>query len=302
MIVVNINAGLANQMFHYAFGRGLMAKGLDICFDQINFIPRKLLSHESIKLQDAFPNIEIKQMPRGHFRWVATEYNDSNIIYKRMSPYIRKIYGLLGYETYILEQNYGYNEGMEKKATQNCIYRGFWQSEKYFMHCEADIRAQFTFLPFDETLNKDIAKKMSNENSVAIHFRKGKDYLHADLMGNGLCSVDYYLKAIEYIKNRVDKPVFYVFTDNPKWLKDNLPPFDYILVDWNEVSGKRSFRDMQLMTYAKHNIIANSTYSWWGAWLNPNPDKIVIAPKQFFNPINNFFLSSDIVCDDWIAL
>lgn len=302
MIVVNINAGLANQMFHYAFGRGLMAKGLDIYFDQINFKPRKQWSFESISLQDAFPNIEIKQMPKGHFRWVSAEYNDNNIIFKRISPYIRKFYSFLGYETYIQEPNYGYNEGMEKKATPNCIYRGFWQSEKYFKHCESDIRKQFTFLPFDETRNIDIVRKMANENSVAIHLRKGKDYLQSALMGKGLCTADYYMNAIEYIKNRIKNPVFYVFTDNPIWLKENLPPFDYILVDWNEVSGKRSFRDMQLMTYAKHNIIANSTFSWWGAWLNPNPYKIVIAPRCFFNPINNFFSSSDIICDDWVTL
>lgn len=143
---------------------------------------------------------------------------------------------------------------------------------------------------------------MRNENSIAIHLRKGADYLKSDLMGKGLCPVEYYISAINYIKSHVDNPVFYVFTDNPNWVKENLPNFDYTLVDWNPVSGKRSFRDMQLMTYAKHNIIANSTYSWWGAWLNSNPDKIVIAPKKFFNPVNDFFSKSDIICEDWIAL
>lgn len=77
---------------------------------------------------------------------------------------------------------------------------------------------------------------------------------------------------------------------------------DFISVNWNEVSGKRNFRDMQLMSCAKHNIIGNSTYSWWGAWLNPNPDKIVIGPKKFFNPINEFFSKSDIMCDSWIKI
>ncbi len=121
-------------------------------------------------------------------------------------------------------------------------------------------------------------------------------------MGKNLCGADYYMAAIDYIKAHVDHPVFYVFTDNPSWLKDNMPAFDYTLVDWNEVSGKRSFRDMQLMSCAKHNIIGNSTYSWWGAWLNPHPDKIVIAPDRFFNVTNDFFAKQDIVCEDWKRL
>lgn len=83
--------------------------------------------------------------------------------------------------------------------------------------------------------------------------------------------------------------VFNVFTDNPEWIKTHMPDFEYTLVDWNPVSGKRSFRDMQLMSCAKHNIIANSTYSWWGAWLNSNPHKIVIAPKKILQSYRSFF-------------
>lgn len=147
----------------------------------------------------------------------------------------------------------------------------------------------FTFLPFDELKNIEVAAKMSQENSVAIHLRKGDDYMQSELMGKGLCTVDYYMKAIDYMRKHINNPHFYVFTDNPCWVKDNLPEFEYMLVDWNEVSGKRNFRDMQLMSCAKHNIIGNSTYSWWAAWLNANQDKIVVGPKRFFNPINSFF-------------
>lgn len=302
MIAVNINAGLANQMFHYAFGRGLIAKGLDVVYDQTNFKPRKQWSFESIHLQDAFPDIEIKQMPEGHFKWVCMEHTDAVNWKKKYAAKIRKLSNLIGYEKYIIEPSYGYNEGMERLATKNCIYRGFWQSEKYFKHCEKDIRKQFTFLAFDEPQNIDVAKKMASENSVAIHLRKGKDYLQSDLMGKNLCGADYYMRAIEYIREQVDNPVFYVFTDNPDWLKENLRSFDYTLVDWNEVSGKRSFRDMQLMSCAKHNIIGNSTFSWWGAWLNPNSNKIVIAPNKFFNVTSDFFAKQDVVCESWVKL
>lgn len=302
MIAVNINAGLANQMFHYAFGRGLISKGLDVYFDQSNFKPRKEWSFEAIQLQDAFPNLEMKQMPEGHFRWVCTEYTNARGWAKKHAGTIRRISNLIGIEKYIIESSYGYQEGMEKAATRNCIYRGYWQSEKYFKHCEEDVRKQFVFLPFDEPENIELVKKMSTENSVAIHLRKGKDYLTSELMGKGLCGADYYMRAIAFIRSHVSAPVFYIFTDNPEWVKENLPPFTYTLVNWNEVSGKRSFRDMQLMTCAKHIIMGNSTYSWWGAWLNPYPNKIVIAPDKFFNPINDFFNKQDIVCEGWIRL
>lgn len=300
MIAVNVNAGLANQMFHYAFGRGLINKGFDVVFDQSSFKPRKQYAHENIRLQDAFPQIDIKQMPEGHFKWVM-------IPPKRLKRYLRKffmipLHELIGDEHYIFESKYAYIPEMERRIKGNCILLGFWQSEKYFSHCADDIRKQFTFLPFDEEKNMATARKMAGENSVSIHFRKGSDYLVSRLMGNGLCGIDYYMNAIDYIKKSVPNPVFYVFTDNREWVNKNLPDFEYTFVDWNETAGKRSFRDMQLMSCCKHNIIANSTYSWWGAWLNPNSDKIVIGPKVFFNPVNEFFQNQDIMCDSWVKL
>lgn len=300
MIAVNINAGLANQMFHYAFGRGLMAKGLDICFDQSNFQPRSQWSFESISLQDAFPDIEIKQMPEQNFKWVFPR--EDNRFVMRYQQLMRKLHNLIGDEVYIMESSFSYTDGIEKKARKNCIYRGFWQSEKYFKHCENDIRNQFSFLPFDEKKNIEIVNKMSKENSVAIHFRKGLDYLQKGGMADGVCPPEYYHKAIEYMKQYVENPVFYVFTDNQDWVKEHIHGLDYILVDWNEISGKRSFRDMQLMSYARHNIISNSTYSWWGAWLNSNPQKIVIAPKSWFNKNDYRNRDNDIVCESWIKM
>ena len=300
MIAVNVNAGLANQMFHYAFGRGLINKGYDVFFDQINFRYRKEWIFENIRLQDAFPNIEIKEMPKGKFKWICI--HETNKVSKGLRLIMINFHNLIGDEKYIFETDYGYISDIEGKITKNCILKGFWQSEKYFAHCKDDIRKQFSFLPFDEKKNIAIMNKMEKENSVAIHLRKGADYLQSELMGKGLCGVEYYIKAIEYIKQNVDNPVFYVFTDNPEWVKNNLPKFDYILVDWNEVAGKKNFRDMQLMSCAKHNIIANSTYSWLVAWLNPYPNKIVLVPSKFFIPIIKFFSCSDILCEDWVRI
>lgn len=294
MIAVHVAAGLANQMFQYAFSRELKHNGYDVFLDQTNFKPRKEWAFEFVRLQDAFPNIEIKAMPKGFFPLVYKSTKRWNLLKK----WLDRIFHI----RYVDEPRFAYTEGIEKQFTWHCNIKGFWQSEKNFKDCFEDVRKQFTFLPFDEARNIECAQKMANENSVAIHLRKGKDYLESELMGKTLCGADYYMRAIEYIKEHVKNPVFYIFTDNPQWVKDNLPTFDYTLVDWNDVAGKRNFRDMQLMTCAKHNIIGNSTYSWWGAWLNANPDKIVVAPQKWFNPINDFFATDDVVPDSWIKL
>jgi hypothetical protein len=104
------------------------------------------------------------------------------------------------------------------------------------------------------------------------------------------------------MKESVVDPVFYVFTDNQDWVKENIKDIEYTLVDWNPTSNKRNFRDMQLMSCAKHNIIANSTYSWWGAWLNRNPDKIVIAPEPWFNPEVKFYKHNKVASDLWVKI
>ena len=287
MVVVYIAAGLANKMFQYAFSRGLMSHGLDVFLDQTSFQPE--WSFEDIALEEVFPNIEIKNAPNNMFS-LAYKKDLLSRIYRRMSAFFPN-------NRYLMERPFIYDELIYKKATSNCIFCGLWQTELYFNFCEKDVRRNFT--PFQDDQNIQLAEKMKNENSVAIHIRKGADYLKRNIW-DGTCSVEYYNQAINYLKEHVSNPVFYLFTDNPKWVEENLKDIDYKLVDWNPVSGKQSYRDMQLMSYAKHNIIANSTYSWWGAWLNNNPQKIVVAPKIWFNP--KIEKAPYIIPERWIRL
>ena len=289
MVVVYIAAGLANKMFQYAFSRGLMSHGLDVFLDQTSFQPE--WSFEDIALEEVFPNIEIKNAPNNMFS-LAYKKDLLSRIYRRMSAFFTN-------NRYLMERPFIYDELIYKKATSNCIFCGLWQTELYFNFCEKDVRRNFVFTPFQDDQNIQLAEKMKNENSVAIHIRKGADYLKRNIW-DGTCSVEYYNQAINYLKEHVSNPVFYLFTDNPKWVEENLKDIDYKLVDWNPVSGKQSYRDMQLMSYAKHNIIANSTYSWWGAWLNNNPQKIVVAPKIWFNP--KIEKAPYIIPERWIRL
>ena len=143
---------------------------------------------------------------------------------------------------------------------------------------------------------------MQECESVAIHVRKGDDYRQRIWYQN-TCPVEYYRNAVEEMKSRLKEPRFYVFTDNPDWVREHFTDFEYTLVDGNPVSGWGSHFDMQLMSCCKHNIISNSTYSWWGAYLNGNNDKIVICPNIWFNPDScDEYTSGKLLCKGWLAL
>ena len=176
-------------------------------------------------------------------------------------------------------------------------YIGYWQSEKFFKDISDEIRKDFSFPKFTSEKNLEILKLIKSYNSVSIHIRRG-DYLQ-NRGFNGLAPLEYYQKAIEYIKNKIENPHFFIFSNDIEWCRKNLSIENSYYIDWNR--GEESYRDMQLMSLCKHNIIPNSTFSWWGAWLNKNPNKIVIAPEKWFNDCVNIDYSN-IVPETWIKI
>lgn len=166
----------------------------------------------------------------------------------------------------------------------NITLHGYFQNPKYFEGYEEVIKNSFTFRAPLDIKNEELSERIIKSNSVSVHVRRG-DYISNQHARNNFasCSLDYYQKAIAYISQHVVEAQFYVFSDDIDWTKKNLSFADNVVeyVDWN--NKKESYRDMQLMSMCKHNIIANSSFSWWGAWLNSNEDKIVIAPNQWFN-------------------
>lgn len=293
MVSVCFQGGLANRMFQYAFYRSLIAKGWSATVDNYNFTPRKSMTFEAVNLKDAFPDLNIKYTQNGKFRF--------SCIYGVKGKILRYLNSIITKEKYIFEPYFKYCPNVFDLLSENSEVIGLWQTEKYFSDIADDIRGQFTFLPFTEEKNMKVCDQMKIENSVAIHIRKGNDYTN-DKLWDGTCQIEYFYDAINYIKNHVVDPHFYLFTDNIKWVKENIKGINYSVVDWNPIKGKYNFRDMQLMSCAKHNIISNSTYSWWGAWLNSNPNKIVVAPKTWFNPAIESYRDNEIVCESWIAL
>lgn len=284
MIIVRLTGRLGNQMFQYALARSLQSHGKEVYLDS------SMLKYDG-------NHYELGIYPGGS-EISETTTKDKNRLGDCKKEYIFKIKRkLLGYKkTHIVENGYQYHP--ELFNMDDIYLEGYWQSEKYFKTIEQEIRADFTFTKITEENNCSLAEQIEKVQSVSLHIRRG-DYLqrkYAPMHGN-ICNKEYYENAIAYMRMHVESPVFYVFTDDVEWAKEQYKnQDDFVIVDGN--SNAQSFRDMQLMSMCKHHIIANSSFSWWGAWLDTNPDKIVVAPPKWFNLAD----TPDIWCEDWIRI
>ena len=206
--------------------------------------------------------------------------------------------GVFRRKGFIVEPHFHYWPEI-KNVPRDCYLVGYWQSEKYFRSAALGIRADFTFKSSLANRNAELAEQIGQANAVSLHVRRG-DYAKNPKTNatHGLCSLDYYRAAIQYVSNRVEQPCFFIFSDDIAWVKDNLKiDFSCQYVDHNH--GTKSYNDMHLMSLCQHHIIANSSFSWWGAWLNPSPEKIVIAPKKWFANKNNI---KGLFPQGWVSL
>jgi len=186
------------------------------------------------------------------------------------------------------------------KARDNTYLVGWWQNEGYFSDIRDILYDEFKPKKTSAYTNA-LLKQMDGEEAISIHVRRG-DYVsnkHAN-KEHGLAPKDYYESAIKLLGGKVKNPRFYVFSDDLEWCRKNLNlGKDAVFVDGN--GADRAYEDIYLMQHCRHNIVANSSFSWWGAWLNDNPDKIVIAPLQWFqNKQTN--QETEIVPDSWMRL
>lgn len=271
MIIVKISGGLGNQLFQYAFGQ-YAAKILnttvlcDIKSDLRinNFTPRTLeLLNFNLKLSLANEK-DICKM-----RYFSTGS------FQRIERKLTQLYPFINTK-YKVEKNF--HSEFIHDVKDNCYYDGYWQSFKYLDLNESLLKSQIVL---DKYLLKDkigLIDKISNSQSVSIHIRRG-DYISIKVNSTifQLCSLDYYFNAINYINSLFPNVEYYIFSDDIEWTRLHFMGDKYHFMEANE-----PFEDLYLMSICKHNITANSTFSWWGAWLNKNNDKIVITPKQWY--------------------
>ena len=260
MRLIKMTGGLGNQMFIYAF---------------------------YLKMKQRFANTRIDLSDMMHYH-VHHGYEMNRVftlpqVEFCMNRTWKKVLEFLFFKT-ILERKQKSLDAFWKPYAWPFIYfKGFYQSERFFSDIEQEVRKAFAFdMSKASDRSVQMAARMDNDvNSVSLHVRRG-DYLEPKHWENtgSVCQLPYYRNAIAEIKSRLKNPVFYVFSDDLEWVKENLPLDNAVYIDWNK--GNDSWQDMMLMSHCRHHIICNSTFSWWGAWLDPHKDKTVIVPERWF--------------------
>jgi hypothetical protein len=295
MILSRMDGGLGNQMFQYALAIILAQKNKTTVLLDNSFFDQteKRLGHTPRKFE------------LGIFATTYTFATPANILFFKQLSVLNKIKRDLGfnYPKMYKETSFGYDE---KVLTQQApVYlRGFFQSYQYFIGYENSIKELFTF-PVDkiDAVNKNLITTIKNTNSIAIHIRRG-DYVNDPTTHqyHGICDLYYYQKAISLLTQENDDFTLFFFSDECDWVKEQFKDLSFPKQFIDHNIGVNSWKDMLLMSSCQHNIIANSSFSWWAAWLNTNPDKKVIAPKKWFELSEEEMNTSDLTPPDWMRL
>ena len=264
-----MTGGLGNQMFIYAFYLQMQKKFPDVQLDLSDIVHYKV--HNGYEMNSIF------NLPKKEFRINQT---------------LKKVIEFLFFKTIIERKQKDPLNIPNKRFFYPFIYfKGFYQSEKYFENIKDEVRMKFAFnLNLLNPRSKSMIHQIdADEHAVSLHIRRG-DYLlpqHWKTIGC-ICQLPYYKNAISFIEKNIKEPTFYIYSDDINWVKQNISPNKVVYIDWNKEG--ESWQDMALMSHCRHHIICNSTFSWWGAWLNPSKEKIVVAPEQWFRHIETPYI------------
>ena len=273
MNIVQIQSGLGNQMFQYAFYLALKHHRPDTKID--TSIYRYRPSHNGYELERIFA-IHPEHATTAERNQLADVSKDCWSVIRRAIGWKKHTTGQV-----LIEPDPAKGWCPEMLQAENKYLQGYWQSEHYFADVAEEVREEFQFRFLLSPTDEALAKQIQNTHSVSVHIRRG-DYLKKRRIEDyNVCLDAYYRRAIEAIQAQVEQPVFYVFSDDPVWCKaQDWFPDGTVFVSGHE--GSNAYIDMQLMSLCRHHIIANSSFSWWGAWLGQHKDTITIAPNTWF--------------------
>jgi hypothetical protein len=263
LIITKLIGGLGNQMFQYAIGRRLaLAHNTMLKLDITGFRDYKLWSYYL-----------------NHFNIIENIATENEINDLKNRRYIR--------------QRFFHFDSSLLKLDSDAYLEGYWQSEKYFQDIEDIIREEFVLKHSPSNENRRLIHLIEESNAVAVHIRRG-DYLSnaAAYQFHGICPLTYYYKAVAELTKEISKPHFFIFSDDLFWTQENFKinfPITFATIN----GPHQGYEDLRLMSLCKYHVIANSSFSWWGAWLSQYPGKIVYTPKEWFN-------DKDINTDDLI--
>lgn len=290
MIITRLMGGLGNQMFQYAIGRRIALLCNTALHLDISWLSKEIANQTKREYALSVFNLNIPIATSEELQKFNRVYQNP---FKRIAQKIVPFFFPFITKT---EKSYKFNETV-LHSSDNTMLIGYWQTEKYFLAIKNILIKDFKF-PGERNDNKqkilDIIKK---RQSVSVHVRRG-DYFNNNQVNeiHGNCGLEYYLTALDIIKGKIQNPQIFIFSDDLDWVKENMDFGERVIY----VEGLEAGDDMFLMTQCNHNIIANSSFSWWGAWLNPNPGKVVIAPLKWFN--TNVKNAEDIIPESWVKL
>ena len=278
MVIIQVAGGLGNQLQQYALYRKFVRLGVEARLDLSWFDKVHTAEKEWTRGKDIIPvvtrrELELRYFDRLVFETCTKEEKEALIGADNILGKLRR--KLLPFTIHKFEESKMYHP--ELLEFEDMYLTGYFACEKYYADILYDLREKIQFPPSSNPLNREMADRMRNKNSVSVHVRRG-DYLNPEnvtMFGN-ICTDAYYQNAIDFVKRVIPDAHFYFFSDDVSYVKKRFPGEDYTIVDINH--GRDSFYDMWLMSNCKHNICANSTFSFWGARLNPNENKIMIRP------------------------
>jgi hypothetical protein len=283
MIIVKVMGGLGNQMFQYAFYKALLESGKEVRLDITEYKKEKF--HNGFELNEIF-DINYREFSKEDLKKLCRFLSNN---------FLSKIFCKLFYRHLFYKSEKAITYTPEVFGLEGNKYViGYWQTEKFFYKIKEQIINDFNFKKPLTGLNVEISKSIRSTTSVSIHVRRG-DYLLNKM--HNVCNQDYYIRAIDIINEKINNPNFFIFSDDIVWCKNMFKGNNFNFIDWNKKTD--SYIDMQLMSLCNHNIISNSSFSYWGAWLNKNKEKIVIAPYTWFR---DYTYNNDIIPDSWIKI
>jgi len=290
MIIVQLSGGFGNQLFQYACGLSLGEHHKVQVKVDASLLSKPDAVTGTIRHADIF---NLAKRPQEATEQEMHFYNNLSLRIK----YIDK--SLPFHKRRIYKEKSNTFDGSFFKAGSDLLLKGNRQSEKYFKRYETKIRSDFSLSEHCISAVKKYFKEFEEQNSISIHIRRGDYLTPVALEWLGLLPISYYTNAFARTVEKGKDNKFYIFSDDIEWAKQNLK-IEYKHEFVSGVITKNSMEDFYLMSQCKHNIIANSTFSWWAAWLNSNPDKIVIAPKKWYSKAN--LDTKDLIPDEWIQI
>lgn len=293
MIIAKLMGGVGNQMFQYALGRRLSLERnvplrLDLSWFKTQSLRHYLLDTFRINACLA-TSADVSLFTKSYWNKILRKLHHAK---EHCKPYYTRLV--------VDEQYYFYDPRITDKIGENALLVGYWQTEKYFKTIDSLIRYEFQLKePFSEE-NKHWLEKVESQYTISVHVRRS-DYIsnpRANAM-HGVCPIDYYIQASNILRKKYPLAIFVIFSDDLEWARNNMGFFSPAL--FVEMKGlRKDSEELALMSLCSHHIIANSSFSWWGAWLGVNPQKTVIFPRSWFNdPSIN---TKDLIPNTWLGL